>query len=159
MTFRIDQKSTSYRKIIQQQSVSNGFTLIELMIVVAIIAIILTLALPVYSDYAIRAKIGEALSVGNSAKTAVSTACQETPNIPAITDENMGYEFDGSSKWVASVTLSGPCTNPVINIQTHQLGANPDPLLTLTGELLDGHMSFTCTTNGENRHVPETCRS
>ena len=45
------------------------------MIVVAIIAIILTLALPVYSDYVIRTKTSEALSVGTAAKTTVAGAC------------------------------------------------------------------------------------
>jgi type IV pilus assembly protein PilA len=47
----------------------KGFTLIELIIVIAIISIIFTLALPLYSNYMIRAKVGEALSIGIAGAT------------------------------------------------------------------------------------------
>lgn len=140
-------------------SVSKGFTLIELMIVVAIISIILTLALPVYSDYSIRTKIVEALSVSKAAKTAVAAACQEDPTISALTPQKAGYNFAEASQYVASVTLSGPCTLPVITILTQQTGAFPDPSLTITGTLGSSNMDFVCVSTGPNKHVPRTCRS
>ncbi|NNK52653.1 MAG: prepilin-type N-terminal cleavage/methylation domain-containing protein, partial [Xanthomonadales bacterium] len=59
--------------------VSKGFTLIELMIVIAIVAILLALALPAYQDYTIRAKVTEGLSVAASPKLAVSETCQSDP--------------------------------------------------------------------------------
>ena len=58
------------------QKVQKGFTLIELMIVVAIIGILAAVAIPAYQDYTIRAKVTEGLSVAASAKTAVSEAFQ-----------------------------------------------------------------------------------
>jgi len=138
---------------------AKGFTLIELMIVVAIIAIILTLALPAYSDYMIRTKVGEALSLAAGAKTAVSTSCVEDPTIAAINSSNVGYAFNGASSYVLSITLSGPCLQPVISVQTQNTGATPDPVITLTGVLADGHIQFTCATNGLNIHVPKDCRN
>ena len=141
------------------QGTNRGFTLIELMIVVAIIAIILTLGLPVYSNYIIRAKISEALNVANGAKTAVSTSCQETPTIPALTNALAGYNDITVTKYVASIQLTGPCTDPVITITTQATGAPTDPTLTITGELRQGHMDFTCVSDGPNRHVPSECRS
>jgi type IV pilus assembly protein PilA len=137
---------------------STGFTLIELMIVVAIIAIILTLALPVYSDYSVRAKIAEALSVSNAAKTAVATTCQEDPTIAALTASRAGYSSQ-PTKYVASITFSGPCTAAIITVATQQTGAFPNPNLTITGTMKQGHMGFVCVSSGLNKHVPRTCRS
>jgi type IV pilus assembly protein PilA len=146
-------------RVYAKSSGSSGFTLIELMIVVAIIAIILTVALPVYTDYTIRAKVGEALSVANAAKAAVSSSCIENPAIQSITSDNMGYQFS-ATRYVASIALSGACSQPVIAVQTQATGASPpDPIITLTGQLQGGNMDFTCMTSGANQHVPRECRS
>jgi type IV pilus assembly protein PilA len=62
----------------QMKKVQQGFTLIELMIVVAIIGILAAVAIPAYQDYVVRAKVGNALSSVDSIKTAVAMCIQET---------------------------------------------------------------------------------
>jgi type IV pilus assembly protein PilA len=137
--------------------VSKGFTLIELMIVIAIVAILLALAIPAYQDYTIRSKVGEALSVGAAAKIAVAETCQ-TDMLAGAT--NTGYSFT-ASKYVASVTLAGACTAPTITILTQNTGATTAPSVRLNGSYADGsgRYEWLCQkVAGDDRHVPATCR-
>ncbi len=139
---------------------TTGFTLIELMIVVAIIAIILTLALPTYSNYSARAKVAESLSVAASAKTAVSDTCQSDLTIPSLTNQLAGYDFQ-ATKYVLDIQIAGPCSTPTITMTTQATGLQPSPVLTITGTFIDGASSidWICVSNGLNVHVPKTCRS
>lgn len=138
----------------------DGFTVIELMIVVAVIAIILVLALPVYTNFSIRAKIGESMSVAAAAKTAVASTCQEDMTLTSLTNSRVGYDFL-PSKWIQNITVSGDCGAPVITIQTWNTGAQPDPVLTLTGAFTDGagSIEWTCASTAENYLLPSACRS
>ncbi|WP_104511340.1 pilin [Acinetobacter indicus] len=84
----------------------KGFTLIELMIVVAIIGILAAVALPAYQDYTVRAKVSEAVLAGSTCRTAVSEAFQAAASLPAPGD--YGCEVGGASapasKYVQEVT-------------------------------------------------------
>ena len=76
--------------------ITSGFTLIELMIVLAVIAIILTLAIPTYSNYSIRTKIGEALSLSEATKAVVAAFCKQDRSVGNLKDHMAGIEFPSS---------------------------------------------------------------
>ncbi len=140
---------------------SRGFTLIELMIVIAVISIILSIALPTYFTYQVRAKVGEALSVGMGAKTSLSDTCQSDMALTNLTNSRAGFIYD-PSLWVSSIVISGDCSEPLITITTQNTGASTDPVITLTGSftLASGRIVWVCSnTSSSNNVVPAECRS
>jgi len=94
-----------------KHSVQKGFTLIELMIVVAIIGILAALAIPAYTDYTIKAKVSEAASLSGAMKTAVEVYYSEEGSLPdfvtapAVTYDDLGVATMYSGKYAGSVTL------------------------------------------------------
>ena len=89
----------------------QGFTLIELMIVVAIIGILAAIAVPAYQDYTIKAKVTEAVSLATPAMTAISLACSEGTLGSAAANNNatlnLGLATDITGKYTTSVTATG----------------------------------------------------
>jgi type IV pilus assembly protein PilA len=86
----------------------KGFTLIELMIVVAIIGILAAIAIPAYQDYTIRAQVSEGMSLAAAAKTAVAEAFLNTGEAPLLR-VNAGMtvnDTDTQGKYVASVGVA-----------------------------------------------------
>ena len=142
---------------------AQGFTLIELMIVIAIIAILLALALPAYQDYSIRSKVGEGLSVAASAKLAAAETCQtEDAATFSPTNANTGYTWTTDSAYVADVVIGGSCTAPTVTVTTYNTGATTPVVLLLTGQYAvgEGRIAWNCSTvTGLPQHVPSTCRS
>ena len=88
-------------------AVRSGFTLIELMIVVAIIGILAAIALPAYQDYTIRAKVTEGLSLAAGAKLAVDDAFASNGALPVDNPEaGLPNPTQIASKFVKSVTVA-----------------------------------------------------
>ena len=95
-----------------KRTLQKGFTLIELMIVVAIIGILAAVALPAYQDYTVRAKISEVVIAGSSVKGLISEAFQTDglPGVAAAADSFnarvLAYSSEIKSKFVATIGVS-----------------------------------------------------
>ncbi|HUN26089.1 MAG TPA: pilin [Steroidobacteraceae bacterium] len=86
------------------KTVQKGFTLIELMIVVAIIGILAAIAIPAYQDYTVRSQVTEGLSLADAVKTGVAEYYANVGSWPNAMSE-MGYSNDPSGKYATDVTI------------------------------------------------------
>ena len=106
------------------KKVQQGFTLIELMIVIAIIGILAAVALPAYQDYTVRAKMSEVVLAGSACRTTVTEVIQSSSVLPAANE--WGCESStAQSKYVASVATDG---NGVVTVEVQALDAAVDGL-------------------------------
>ncbi len=117
-----------------KRAVQQGFTLIELMIVVAIIGILAAVALPAYQDYTVRAKVSELILAGSSAKTAVAEAAQVNGAMPAGGSVAIATQ---ASKFVSAVYYDGTDTIKV------QANGAAEPALTNKGVQFQGTYNAT----------------
>src|SRR5215468_6338670 len=135
----------------------QGFTLIELMIVVAIVGILAAIALPAYQDYVIRSKMSEAEAALAACKTSVSEYIStHSGNWP--TQANSGCSTTTTQYVNAGVAVGGTNTIQAVSQNT---GANPECTLILTGIRATGDTFTVATWKGSfgscvAKYVPST---
>ena len=139
----------------------KGFTLIELMIVVAIIGILAAVALPAYQDYTVRAKVSEVILAASSAKVAVSEAAQANGTMDAgsITVATQQSKFVESVSYANGATASFGIITAVARGDNAITGKG----VQFSGELKsNGQVVWTCTASASNgmdaKYLPASCK-
>jgi type IV pilus assembly protein PilA len=141
--------------------ISAGFTLIELMIVVAIIAILAAIAIPAYQDYLIRAQVTEGMSLASGAKASVWDFISNTGRFPP-NNQSAGLSTSASIKgsYVSSVDV----TNGVIKVLFQGPKANShisasSKYFVLSPVTHTGSIAWTCTPSTlDSKYLPTSCR-
>ena len=143
------------------KTLQKGFTLIELMIVVAIIGILAAVAIPAYQDYTIKAKVQEGTNLSNPARTALGIACSEG-NLAAMSNNaalGLSTAASYSGSYALSVTAGGSSpTAGTVSIVYTGIGSaiTRNELVLYTGTCGAGGMTWAVGGNVATKFYPKT---
>ena len=152
------------------KTMQKGFTLIELMIVIAIIGILAAVALPAYQDYTIRANFSECVNLSNPIRTAVAETSQSEGGLGAVTSDNVGQDVDGDigdTCAISAFTAEGDGDDATVSFQIGvqadvDIGAGagePSVEFEASQDGATSPITWECSLeNGQANHVPAECR-
>ncbi len=140
------------------QKIQRGFTLIELMIVVAIIGILAAIAIPAYTDYTARAQVSEAVELMGGLKTPLTEWYHDRGTLPSAL-ASLGTVVT-SGKYTSSITLSGSTLTATMKSSGSANGKIAGKTVQLVYNTTTGQ--WTCSTGASNgvasSHLPGACR-
>jgi type IV pilus assembly protein PilA len=151
------------KELVMKRSMQKGFTLIELMIVVAIIGILAAVALPAYQDYTVRAKVSEIVLAASSAKNDLIEAATAASKMPATASFTPASQ---TSKWVKEVTYVGTDDNVGTVVVEGNTDTNlANKFLSMKGTLSGGQIAWVCAGGKSDasspiaaKYLPATCK-
>ena len=136
------------------QKKQQGFTLIELMIVVAIIGILAAIAIPAYQDYTTRAKVSEGITLASSAKSAASEHVLSLASWPS-NNTSAGYTAP-DSQYVSNIDVSGATITVTYKAAA---GVTAGSTIVFNGSNAGGNINWTCTGGDiQDKYRPANCR-
>lgn len=139
----------------------QGFTLIELMIVVAIIGILAAIAIPAYQDYTVRSKITELVNQGDAKRVSVSEFFQTNGHFPA-NNSSAGVDPTQTTKYMSGMTYAVAGTKATLTMTVNGatvITAENGNTITLAGSgLADGSVKWICNGTVAAKYKPSNCR-
>ncbi|UCC55312.1 MAG: pilin [Gammaproteobacteria bacterium] len=148
----------------------KGFTLIELMIVIAIIGILAAIAIPAYQDYTIRSKVAEGLNLAGAAKLAVAETYDSEGRFMQAANGSYGLPqpISINGNYVSTVAITDQSGTITITYKNSGLGGNPTAdgqTMVLDPEQRQGSMQWVCDGSGSaangsmpSKYRPSECR-
>ena len=148
--------------MIMARQPTSGFTLIELMIVVAIIAILAAIAIPAYQDYLVRSQIAEGFSLAEGAKAAVWDYVSNYGTYPANNQTaGLATPTSISGKYVSSVNVAGGTIKVLFAGADANTAISPPALYLLLSPITatKGSINWTCNASTvPGKYLPAACR-